>query len=183
MSGLRHVTRLPQTGSMLSTQRVLVIILLPGGGETAESASVSTKSLNEPPMSSYSGQRWATTPRTARTLLGPLAWRISSPHGAPGPGGGSGTTPFPAEACPAVRTRLSPGDRGSLDSSPAQRPVLRPGARSPWLGPAVSSSTQMAVPEPSAEVGRPPLLRAVAEGGSIKYAWPAPRYCAEDGVC
>lgn len=168
---------------MLSTQCVLVIILLPGGGEIAESASVLTKSLHEPPMSSYSGQRWATTPRAARTLLGPLAWRVSSPHGAPGPGGGSGTTPFRAEACPAVRTRLSPGDRGSLDSRPAQRPVLRLGARSPRLGPAVSSSSQTAGPEPSAEVGRPPLLRAVVERGSIKYAWWSPRYCAEDGVC
>lgn len=38
---------------MLSTQCVLVIILLPGGGEIAESASVLTKSLNEPPMSSF----------------------------------------------------------------------------------------------------------------------------------
>lgn len=117
-------------------------------------------------MSSHSGQNRATTTGAARTLLGPLAWRISSPQGGSRSwrrawhnGPLSGGMPRSEDA------------QGSLDSSPAggQPPGRARGAPSRvWW---------------SLAAARQPLQRPVrrwaglllsAERGSVKHAWRSP---------
>lgn len=129
---------------MLSTQCVLVIILLPGGGETAESTLVLTQSLNEPHVFTFGPEP------------GDHNWGCQDPPGPPGledlqsPGG----LPVLEEGlaqCPLSGGMPRSEDaQSSLDCSPA-------GGQSPGRAHGAASWAWWSL-EPGAEVGRPPLL-------------------------